>query len=116
MIGMTKFIGPEYLVASAFVYLTKERFITFDNIYKYSYEVQKYWSNSEDIDAILTGRVNEDDLENFKDYYTVNDEASIVVLNSDVSIRDLEMRFIFNMPLNISESFRIVAKNFISNL
>lgn len=108
MIGFTKFVGPEYLVGNAFLHF-RELLISIEDIEKYRSKVQEYWS-SHDINAVLTGRIDEYELRNFNDYFRVNDSASIIILGAETSYDDLRRRFVYTIPLELSETFEIVAK------
>lgn len=108
MIGMTKFVGPEYLVGNAFLYF-KKLIISIEAIEKYRSKVQEYW-NSHNINAVLTGRIDEYELRNFNDYFQVIDSASIIILGAETSYDDLRMRFVYTIPIELSETFEIIAK------
>lgn len=108
MIGMAKFVGPEYLVGNAFLYF-REQIITIEDIEKYRSKMQEYW-NSHDINAVLTGRIDEYELSNFNDYFQVVDSVGIIILGPETSYDDLRRRFEYTIPIELSETFEIVAK------
>lgn len=108
MIGMTKFVGLEYLVGNAFLHF-KKLILTIEDIEKYRSKVQEYL-NSHDINAVLTGRIDEYELSNFNDYFQVVDSVSIIILGPETSYDDLRRRFVYTIPLELSETFEIVAK------
>ena len=109
MIGMTKFLGPEYLIASAFLYLTRENFLSIKDTEEYRHKVQEYL-NLHNINVVLTGRIDEYELRNFNNYFMVIDSANIVVRNGETSDDDLRYKFEYRIPIELSESFEIVAK------
>ena len=55
---MTKFIGPEFLIANAFTYLTNERFLDLKVINRYRFALQKYW-NLNKRDVLICGEIKE---------------------------------------------------------
>lgn len=107
---MTKFVGIEYLIGNAFIYLTEERFITLKVLYAYQEKMQAYW-NSNGIDALISGEV-ENAVYSFKDYFELQKEAKIIILRPEVTKEALEQRFIGWLPINILLSFQEVSKNF----
>lgn len=107
---MTKFVGMEYLIGNAFLYLTEERFIKLRNIYKYRRQMHNYWS-SNDIDAIIVGEVAIAVYE-FKDYFELKKEAGIIILKPEVTKEALKQRFVWHLKEDIALSFEEVAKNF----
>ena len=107
---MTKFVGIEYLIGNAFIYLTEKRFIELRDIYKYRRQMQNYW-NSNDIDAIITGEVAITVYE-FKDYFELKKEAGIIILKPEVTKEALKQRFVWYLKKDIALSFEEVAKNF----
>lgn len=105
---MTKFVNTEYLIASAFVYLTEERFITLKAFYHYQDLVQTY-CNENDIDTVILRNLDFVK-DNFQDYFTIHIDAGIIVLNKDISKEILCKKFICAIPLYILEAFEKVAK------
>lgn len=55
---MTKFIGPEYLIGTAFIYLTDGRCVELKIINKYRLALQKYW-NLNNRDALICGEIKD---------------------------------------------------------
>ncbi len=106
---MTKFIGPEYLIGNAFIYLTDERFIGIRKINKYRAAIQQYWiSNCRD--ALIYGEITSA-LYDFNDYFSFDRSAGVITLNPDVSVDALKQRFVDYLSGNIDKDFETVAKN-----
>lgn len=106
---MTKFVSIEYLVGNAFIYLTEERFIRLEDIYKYLGQMHNYWK-SNDIDAVISGEVNS--VNDFADYFEFRRDAGIIILRETVTKEDLKSRFKERLPKDISLSFEKVAEEF----
>ncbi len=108
--SMTKFIGIEYLIGNAFIYLTKDRFISLKDINKYRILMQNYFISANN-DAIITGEV-EYALNSFKDYFKFDRKCGVICLNSNISNEILRERFVWYLSDDIAKSFEKVAKNF----
>ncbi len=109
---MTKFIGPEYLIGNAFIYLTDERSLALKVINRYCLALQKYW-NLNNCDALICGEIKEA-LYEYCDYFSFipfGKNAGTIILNSDVSIDDLKHRFVWHLLDGIDKDFEIVAKS-----
>lgn len=109
---MTKFIGPEFLIANAFIYLTDERSLDLKVINRYRLALQKYW-NLNNRDALICGEIKEAIYE-YCDYFSFipfDRNAGTIILNSNISIDDLKYRFVCWLPTGIDNDFKIVAKN-----
>lgn len=106
---MGRFIGAEYLIGNAFIYLTEERFISLKEIHKYRYEVQNYF-NEHTADAIISGEI-EHAIYNYDDYFKLNRNAGIILLNDDISIDMLREQFVFPLPVDIALCLETVAEN-----
>lgn len=109
---MTKFIGPEYLVGNAFIYLTDERSVELKVINRYRLALQKYW-NLNKSDALICGEIK-DALYDYCDYFSFipfETNAGTIILNSDISIDDLKQKFVWSLPTGIDKDFEIVAKS-----
>ena len=103
-------IGCEYLIGNALFYLTEERFIRLSALHTYRNQIQHYW-NSNSINAIIVGEI-EHAVYEFSDYFEKNNEADIIILNSDITKEMLQQRFVQYLPTNIFSSFKEVAENF----
>jgi len=103
---MVSMVGCEYLIGNAFIYLTKEQFISLDTLNRYRWQVQQYW-NSNNIDAILVGEIK-DCICDYCDYFGKNN--NIIFLNSDITQEILQKRFIHYLPSNIASGFEKVSK------
>lgn len=109
---MTRFIGPEYLVGNAFIYLTDERFIHLRVINKYRLALQKYW-NLNNRDALICGEIINAlyDYDDYFSYTPFGKNAGLIVLNSDVSMDELKRRFVNYLPSSIDKDFETIAKS-----
>lgn len=109
---MTKFIGPEYLIGNAFIYLTDERSIDLKVINRYRLALQKYW-NLNNLDALICGEIKEA-IYDYCDYFAFipsGRNAGTIILNSDISIDDLKHKFVWRLPTGIDKDFETVAKS-----
>ncbi len=109
---MTKFIGPEYLIGNAFIYLTDGRCVELKIINKYRLALQKYW-NLNNRDALIWGEIK-DAIYDYCDYFSFipsGKNTGTIILNSDISIDDLKHRFVWYLPTGINKDFEIVAKS-----
>lgn len=109
---MTKFIGPEYLIGNAFIYLTDERSIDLKVINRYRLALQKYW-NLNNSDALICGEIR-DAIYDYCDYFAFipsGRNAGTIILNSDISIDDLKQRFVWRLPTGIDKDFETIAKS-----
>lgn len=108
---MTTFVGMEYIIANAFIYLSKNHILTLGDINKYRMKVQEYWSKN-DIDAIIVGDI-EAVAYNYETYFIFHKEAHIIVLQSGISIEHLRQRFVGYLPFDIITSFVKVGQFFL---
>lgn len=107
---MITFVGTEYVIGNAFIYLTEKRSITLKDLHNYSIQLQNYW-NSNNIDAIITGQVHST-VYSFDNYFDFQKEVNIIVLKSNISKEMLQQRFVGYLPLNILLSFQKVTQLF----
>lgn len=99
---MTTFVGYEYLIGNAFIYLTDERFLTLKELFDYQNKLQKYWI-SNNIDAVFAGEI--EDVYAFSEYFEFRREAKLIILNSNISKDTLRHRFVGYLPWDIVVSF-----------
>lgn len=99
---MTTFVGYEYLIGNAFIYLTDERFLTLRKLFDYKNKLQKYWI-SNNIDAVFAGEI--EDVYDFSEYFEFRREAKLIILNSNITKDTLKHRFVGYLPLDIVVSF-----------
>lgn len=107
---MTRFVGAEYVVANLLIEEKKKgcNYVSFDNLGKYGIYVQKE-SLLKNIDVIfLTSRPQFwETIYDFSDYFECkideNGNAIGISLRSSKDIDDLQYRFIYYLPTDISE-------------
>lgn len=104
---MTTFVGHEYLIGNAFLYLTKERHITLEELHNYREKLQQYW-NSHNIDAVFVGEL-EKSVWLYQDCFELKKEVGLITLKPNVNKKKLERWFIGYLPLDVLFSFKNVA-------
>lgn len=97
---MTKFIGPEFRIGNAFIYLTDERSFHLKVINKYRLSL-----NLNNRDALICREIK-DAIYDYCDYFSfIPYGRNAGILNSDISIDDLKHKFVWRLPTDIDKDF-----------